>query len=291
MNYTLKDAILYFTIGFITSLVIGYPSYRRKCVTRDGFIVSLFIGSIIFMTGWQTYLILLFFFISSTILTRWKADIKKQYEFKLDIGGRNWKQAIGASAGTILLSLILIFSLMFINYKKILSSLFIGLVSTIAVSNADTWAVEIGALSKNKPRLITKPWIVVDKGVSGGVTLLGEFASILGSFTIALISTILYLLSGRYSLSTWYMIDISPSKLFITVFLAGWIGEILDSIIGANLQVKYFCPQCNKYTDREVHRCGSKTKYISGLKYVKNETVNLIVTVLIGFTVSFLMLL
>ena len=61
--------------------------------------------------------------------------------------------------------------------------IFVGVMATV---NADTWATEIGGMSKSIPRSIMngKP---VPAGTSGGITGLGLLASLLGGAFIGLV--------------------------------------------------------------------------------------------------------
>ncbi len=116
----------------------------------------------------------------------------------------------------------------------------------------------------------------MDPGVSGGVTLLGELSSFLGSSTIALtylgIQYLLKSLGYINSVNTW---------LTVIVLVLGYLGEVLDSIFGALFQPKYRCPRCGVMTDREVHVCGERTIRIMGSYDLENEDVNLLVSAVI----------
>ncbi len=264
-------------IGFLIGILLAIISYRKKIITKKGAITSVFISSLIFMNGWKNFLILFIFFISSTAFTLFRYDKKKKKDVAENPHGREWTQIIGTGGMTIFWSIINIYSLFISNTSFYFSSL-LSLITSIAISNADTWAAEIGTLSRSKPRLIYKPWIHIETGLSGGVTLLGEIASFSGSLFIALISYILYS-------------DVIFTRYLILLILAGWLGEVTDSIIGGLFQVKYYCKKCKKITEKKIHSCGLPTIYYKGIKWIKNETTNFLSSLFISLAVFFLAML
>lgn len=90
---------------------------------------------------------------------------------------------------------------------------------SLAAATADTWATEIGRRAPTPPRLVTS-WTSVPPGTDGGMTLLGTLGGIAGAGFIAGTS---YLLGFPWVLA---------------VALAGALGMLLDSILGATVQGK-----------------------------------------------------
>ncbi|MBD3290200.1 DUF92 domain-containing protein, partial [candidate division KSB1 bacterium] len=130
-------------------------------------------------------------------------------------------------------------------------------VASVAAANSDTWGTEIGVFSKIKPRNILnfKP---VPVGSSGGITPLGTFGAMLGSLVIALTGAIY----------------INDMFIVFVIFIAGFIGSIIDSITGATVQAQYRCPNCHKITEKEIHCTTYKTELISGWRWIDNDFVN-----------------
>jgi uncharacterized membrane protein len=103
----------------------------------------------------------------------------------------------------------------------------------------DTWASELGPLSTDTPRLITtlRP---VRKGTNGGVTWLGLAASALGGafvgaifYASALVSPTLLVLEGQQGVA------VRQWLLILMGLAAGLTGSLIDSVLGATLQVSY----------------------------------------------------
>jgi len=261
-------------LGFACSLVLGLLAYRYRTLSKSGVAAALVIAALLLLGGWQSYLLMLAFFSSSSVLTLLGYREKESRGAAEKRGGRDWRQVFCSGGVPALFSS----TLYFVHSPPgIHDSLILALASTIAFANADTWAVELGSLSRRRPRLVTKPWIRVPHGVSGGVTLRGECAALLGSALIGGLAALLLESSKNSSLPPWSGANISPLTLAFLVFLIGWLGEVVDSILGALLQAKYLCPACGVLSDYEVHSCGSTTLHVSGFKWVKNEVVNLMV--------------
>ncbi|MFW6339019.1 MAG: DUF92 domain-containing protein, partial [Alkalispirochaetaceae bacterium] len=91
-------------------------------------------------------------------------------------------------------------------------------------------------------------------GTSGGVTLLGTLASLGASLSIALI----FLTASPGS----------PWGVATAVTVAGFLGSIVDSVLGATIQAQYE----NDEGERTEKRAGNRL--IRGLPAVTNDVVN-----------------
>lgn len=134
----------------------------------------------------------------------------------------------------------------------------VAFAGVMAESLADSAASKIGPLSKRHPRDICTGKIV-PTGLSGGVTLLGSLAELVGAAVIAAI----------WTLSTG---DLREGCI---VLLAGFLGAMADSVLGSRVQGKFRCPVCGKITERTEH-CGAETTLCAGSRAVTNDTVNLL---------------
>jgi len=249
--------------------------YRRRALDLKGVLTAIFLLPLITLSGFQSFIIMLSFLISSSLVTFAGFSLKEARGASENKSGRSWQQVIGAGFVAVLFSFLYFLSNLY-NDNYLSTALLMAYLVAVAIANADTWAAEIGSLSKNPPRLIIKPWKKVPHGVSGGVTLRGEVAAVSGSFFIGIVSLVIYLLSKAFHLSPWSNINMDILQMLCLITVFGWLGEIIDSIIGATLQVKYYCTNCNKISDKKIHRCGAKTVYLSGIKFITNEVTNII---------------
>lgn len=132
----------------------------------------------------------------------------------------------------------------------------------MAASLADSMASELGVLSRRQPRdiLTLRP---VEPGMSGGVTLLGFGASVLGAAIIGGIC-------GGFQASAGMVLDVTA---------AGTFAALGDSVLGSAAQVKYRCGVCGALTEKPRH-CGAPGTAERGIPFVTNDTVNFMNNVL-----------
>jgi uncharacterized protein (TIGR00297 family) len=257
-----------FLIGILIGIPLGAYAYKKSYLEKKAAVLSILFSGVYLLAGVGVFITSLFFFFSSSMLTRLNFEYKRSIGASEKESGRSLAQVIGAGVVAALLSVLYVFS-----PHNIGNALLVGVYVAIASSNADTWAAEIGSLSKSKPRLITRPSQVVEAGTSGGVTMLGTFGSLLGSFLTAAVAMVISIVEHP---------GIAKMEIFSVIFILGWLGEVIDSLVGATLQVKYYCPRCNTLTDKRIHKCGSETIHVSGYSYITNEVTNIIATSIVS---------
>ena len=162
--------------------------------------------------------------------------------------------------------------------------IFLAFLGSIAAVNADTWATEIGTLSQSRPRLITT-WHQTSPGTSGAVTPLGTLAGFAGSLMIAFLGMSFQWLD--HSINQQILQNNIPRAIAI-ITASGFLGSLVDSLLGATIQVRYFCPICQKMTEQPLHRGVHPTQYSSGIRWLNNDWVNFVCS-LSGALIAFLL--
>jgi uncharacterized protein (TIGR00297 family) len=236
-------------------------SFIFRLLTFNGSLAAFLTGALIFYSfQWQGLVILGVFFLTSSLLTKWKKGQKQDYsaEPSEDRKGRTAGQVFANGGASLLAAIGVIF-----QPDPMWLIMFAG---SFATATADTWASEIGILSKTKPFHL-KEWRKVEAGLSGAVTLLGTAASVLGAAVIGVSYYILY----------------SPSSLIVSgiIILAGFLGNVADTLFGAWFEQKFYCQICKTETESKWH-CKTKTERIFGLPWVTNNLVNFSSTVVGG---------
>ncbi|RLF04347.1 MAG: DUF92 domain-containing protein [Thermoprotei archaeon] len=265
-------------LGLAISAVMALLARKYRALTIGGLIAALAIAAALLASSWENFTLMVLFFSSSSMLTYVGYGEKRRRGAAEREGGRSFSQVACSGGIPAFLSMLLAAP----NVSgELHSAVVLAVAATIAFANSDTWAVEIGALSKRSPRLITNPRVRVPHGVSGGVTLRGELGAAMGAALIAGSSALLLAASKALG-GAWSTLNVNPLRLAGAVFALGWLGEVLDSLVGATLQVKYMCPKCGVLCDREVHVCGTRAVRAGGFKWVRNELVNLIVEIVVA---------
>lgn len=258
-----------YMIGFILSLSIALTAYLKHSLVKSGLIAAIFIGTFIYVFGGLTlWVVLISFFISSSLLT-------KLHEKKEDSPdkGRNYLQVISNGLVPAIFSIL---------YYYLNSEIFlIAAAASIATSNSDTWASEIGILSKGKTRNVIN-FKVVEKGISGGVTRLGTIASLIGALFIGLIFSLMYLITFGVTFEI-----LLTFTLIIT--LCGFLGCLIDSYLGSVIQAKYRGIDSGKISEKKW-LTDEKVILVSGIVFITNDTVNFLSSLIASFiTIIFLM--
>ncbi len=274
--------------GFLLAVVISLAAWRVGSLSRRGALAATVLGAVIFGLGGLGWAILLLgFFISSSVLSRVFKRRKSALQSAFAKGSRRDAAQVAANGGIAGLFVLLQVVQPEADWA------WVAFAGALAAANADTWATELGVLSRSAPRLITTGR-TVERGTSGGITPLGTLAASGGALLIALLAVLFWQgqvvelpaaspgwLAGLLGASQPISALTAPRGLAwaAIITLAGLAGSLLDSLLGATLQAIYFCPACQKQTERHpLHSCGSSTKLVRGWPWMDNDWVNTICT-------------
>lgn len=210
----MEDALLSrglaLAVGTLLSLGVASAAWAARLLTRDGVVAAVAVGAVVFgFGGGGPAALLVAFFATASLLTRWRAMHKAHPEHRR---GRTGAQVLANGGVAAALS---------VWYGLAPSpGLATAIAGAIAAANADTWATEVGLLSASPPRLIST-WQPVPPGTSGAISAAGTLSGAGGSAAIALFGTLLHL-------APWF-----------PVWIAGVAAMLVDSLLGATVEDRH----------------------------------------------------
>ncbi|MBE0521375.1 MAG: TIGR00297 family protein [Candidatus Methanoperedenaceae archaeon] len=223
--------LLFYTFGFsyyvetwylvkvlFLAFALGYLAYKVRIADISAMLSATLLGVVIIISsGLDWFFILLSFFLLGGVFTRYKYSYKLARGIAEGKGGvRGYKNVFSNSLAALSLS---VAYGVFPSHGEILLAAFLGSVATAA---GDTLASEIGETYRGEPRMITT-FKKVPAGTDGGISILGEGASLFGSSVIALLA---------------FMFIHNDINLVAAVVAGGFIGTNIDSVFGATFQQK-----------------------------------------------------
>ncbi len=244
--------------GEFLAFIVAFAAQKLKLLTKDGAVATFVLGGFIFgLGGWEWAIPILLFFLIGSGASRLFASAKSEYNMLYEKSHTRDAGQVFANGGVALL--MMIFSTISPDHHWYLAYL-----GSLTAATADTLATEIGVFSRGNPFSISL-WKKVEKGMSGAVSYLGTTA---GLVSAAMLSSLSLPFAGGYILF--------PIRFVVAGTLSGALGSLADSIIGGTLQSQYKCPRCGKSTERTRHCDGKETTLISGYRWINNDVVNLV---------------
>lgn len=243
-------------VGFVVgAAAFGWWTWRRGSLSVGGAIAAVGLGILVTLTAGVEWMLPLFlFFLSSSLIGKLLPASTPGSDAK-DKQPRDVVQVLcnGGIYGLLALT----------DLDPTL------LLITMAVATADTWASEIGKYFRQSTVDILR-LRRVPPGLSGGISTAGNLGGAAGAILIGG--------AGFLLLPTF-----TPGD-FVSVIAFGFLGMLLDSLLGAGLQARYRDPSTGVLSD--VRPVGGELA--SGYRFITNDAVNLLA---IGLTVAIALLL
>jgi uncharacterized protein (TIGR00297 family) len=198
----------------IFALVLGIGAYWAKAADSDAVLSETIVCLLVILFGGLTwFMLLLVFYLLGGGFTRYGYACKAKLGIAQSHGGmRGYKNVYSNSLVPLILA---------ICYGVYRNEIFIyAFIASVATANGDTLASEIGETSRSKPRMITT-LKETEPGVDGGVTPLGEAASIAGALIIGILAAVTGM-TGPLGI--------------VAGAIGGFLGTNFDSFLGATLQ-------------------------------------------------------
>ncbi|MEO8623538.1 MAG: DUF92 domain-containing protein [bacterium] len=247
--------------GAVAASAIAFVSRRSGSLSTSGAVATIVVGAATAAAGWAWGALLVVYFVAAMLLTRQgRADKERLTAGVVAKGGARDALQVIANGGMFAMAVVLApFAPEHIGAVMRTAAL-----GALAASAADTWATEIGTLYGGTPRsMLTLRRLA--PGTSGGMSAMGSLAMVAGAAFIAIVARSL---------------GLSGSVAIVTI--AGVAGALADSLVGATVQERRWCPNCHKTSEQRVHDCGTATILAGGREWMDNDLVNLISTIVGG---------
>lgn len=262
--------------------VMLYNAVKSKKLDRLAMFVAFFMGFVETLSNLCMIATTVAFFLAGTKATKFKRTTKEFDENESKTGGRrNWIQVISNGGVGMEIAILLLIERGPANelpinfpYDYFPTWLSIAFLGSTACACGDTLASELApALSSEQPRLITNPLVKVPKGTNGGVTMLGLVCSAFGGFICGLTYYIFTLICVNREL----LLRSPPQwPLVIIGTIAGLLGSMVDSVIGATMQFSGY----ERSTGKIVSKPKPGVVWVSGAEILDNHSVNLLSTLI-----------
>jgi uncharacterized protein (TIGR00297 family) len=246
-------------VGVLIAGGIAMAAGRVGSLARSGRWAAVLVGTTASMAGWGWAALLVWWFVTASALTRLGREVKRHRTHGV-LAPSSARTAMQVGANGALFALCA-----FVGERTGVPWVSMMALGALAAAAADTWATEVGTLWGGTPRALFGGGMV-PPGMSGGVTTVGLLASVAGAIAVA-------------APGSWLVPSLPWRSVALAVASAGVLGGLADSALGAAVQARRHCGRCDRLTEREVHDCGTRTTHARGLRWMTNDTVNLLATV------------
>ena len=200
--------------AFVVALSLGLAAYFTGTVSLSGLSGGVAIGgAIYYFGGWQSFAVLVSFFVLGSALTKLEYERKKEFGAAQEAGGRRGaRHAFANCAAGLLISVVYKYS----GCNPLAGT---ALVASFATAAADTAATEAGSAFGRNAFLPTT-FRKVAPGTPGAVSLAGTAASLLAAGLITLVGWLVVLAP------TVALAAVAASSAFLAAFTESLLGAV-----------------------------------------------------------------
>lgn len=246
--------LLRLAAGLAVAGLVAWLARRAGSLSHSGAWAATLVGAMAAAAGWPWAVLLIGWFVASSALTRVGAATKAaRTRATLDTAHARTATQVWAN-GAVFSSAALLAALTGESGWELVA------LGALGAASADTWSTEIGTLWGGTPRSVLSGEALA-AGLSGGITPVGSLGGVAGAMAVALAATALL-----------------PGVSWGRLAIAGVLGGLADSVLGASVQATRRCPRCGSFTERRTHDCGTATAHARGWRWMTNDTVNLAAT-------------
>jgi uncharacterized protein (TIGR00297 family) len=235
---------------------IAAAAWRAGSLSPSGAVAAAVVGTVSMGAGvpWGAFLVA--WFISASLLSRLGRAAKQART--ADVLEKDDRRDAGqVLANGALFAAAALLSLSGDSWASVAAMAGAG---ALIAAGSDTAATEIGTWRGGTPwSLRTRAPAGV--GTSGAVSVAGTVGMVAAAVLLGALAAV---------------VGLVPWSAAPRVAYAGVCGALVDTVAGAWLQSRRWCPTCERETEQRVHRCGTATRASGGLSWLTNDRVNLL---------------
>ena len=217
VSQTQQPDYLFLTGVLLFMTAASFFLYKWGFLTRIGTFATWLLGVYLLgVMGWEWFVAVVMFFITSVGFTKIHSGVKKR---KKESNGRNAWQVTANILWAVISS-----ALFLITQNEIFIYFFIAFVAAVT---ADTWASELGPLL-NKRSFSLADFRMHRAGITGGISFFGTLAAMTGAFFISSISYVIFF--GEWN---WAIILLLSFSALLACFADTLLGTFVeDKLLG-----------------------------------------------------------
>ncbi len=244
------DVLVNFIVPILLTPFVVTLVTEKKALTQKGLCVAMILDLVVSLTLANFgFTLLLSFLVFSIIVDKIKK--KKKAEDTITKKGE-CRDEIQVIANGLVCAVVAIMFAITRNHVFV-----VAYIAALSEAFADTVASGFGVYAKNTYDVFK--FRKGTCGLSGGMSLIGTFASLVAAVLFSLIAI-------PFGVADIYLCLIAATAAFF--------GVIFDSFLGSLFQVKYRCEVCSSLTEREEH-CNKPCVKHSGFVFFDNDVVNI----------------
>ncbi|KAK3769459.1 hypothetical protein RRG08_027029 [Elysia crispata] len=278
----------HWAFSFIAPVGVALHGLHKKRIDQSGAAMGLVVGFILTISCVRFFASLLAFFVSASKATTYKSEAKKRVEADFKEGGqRNWVQVVSNGGPASVFAIFFMWEVgsvcVPLNFAKFYSASWyaIAVMACLACASGDTFASSIGVVSGKKDPIHILKLKRVPRGTNGGVSLIGTLSSVIGGLIVGLAFYSCELLMVQSE-----NLSDAPPQWPVILYggLAGFLGSMIDSVLGALLQFSGMHPKFGYV----IEHPGPGVQHISGIDVLDNHSVNLLASLFTGLSIPYI---
>jgi uncharacterized protein (TIGR00297 family) len=251
-------------VEVLLSAAVAGSGYRAGVLSARGAVAATAVGSCAMAGGAAPGALLVAWFVWTTGWSRaGRARKAARTGGVVAKGGPRDPWQVVANGGVYALGVLMAVAAPAAGLPALAPVALVAAAGALAAAGADTLATEVGTWWGGAPWSL-RTGTRVPPGTSGAVTVVGTLALVASAAVVAALAAALAVI---------------PWGAWGVVTVAGTAGAVADTVLGAWGQQRRWCPTCHMATEQDPHACGSPAPLTGGWRWLDNDAVNLLATV------------